>query len=52
MPGDFSARGGTFLNRTDGTIIGEEQRIIVNHAPDTDLMLNIDKENQWDEAID
>ena len=28
MPGDFSARA-SFLNPTDGTLIGEEQRIIV-----------------------
>lgn len=29
-PNDFSARGGAFLKLTEGTVVGEEQRVIVD----------------------
>ena len=43
MPGDFSARA-SFLNPTDGTLIGEEQRIIVIDKPNEEAI--------WDAKLD
>lgn len=50
MPGDFSAKS-AFLNPTEGTIIGEEQNIIVNHEPSNEYQF-CDKQNEWEPKED
>ena len=50
MPGDFSAKS-NFLDPTEGTIIGEEQNVIVNHGPSNEFQF-CDQENEWDAKLD
>ena len=50
MPGDFSAKS-NFLDPTEGTIIGEEQNVIVYHGPSNEFQF-CDQENEWDAKLD